>query len=134
MNSRIGVVVVDDEPALRRSWKQLLDAQPDLACVGTLASADRLADEVERSNARIVLLDVSLPGADPFEEMAELNRRALDCRVVVCTGYTDQSTLEAAIDAGAWGFVDKLSPPSEMLNVIRRVAQGEVAFPRGLSR
>lgn len=134
MNDRIGVVVVDDEPKLRRSWEHILNAQADLTCVGTWPDADELADRVKRADARVVLLDISLPGADPFEAMADVAQRVSDCRVVVCTGHADQSTIDAALDAGAWGFVDKLSPPAEILNVIRRVAQGEVAFPRGLTR
>lgn len=129
MDGRIGVLVVDDEYSLRALWEKLLDAQPDMRCAGTLAQADSLCDCVERAGARVVLLDLKLPGLDPLEAVRRLAAERPECRVVICSGYSDHDTIRSAFDAGAWGFVDKLNPPMETLGVIRRVAADEVVFP-----
>jgi len=129
MAGRIRVLVVDDEPTLRNLWERLLNAQPDLECVGTLASTDGLMDLVAGTGASVVLLDLNLPGLDPIEAIKRLAASAPDCRVVVCSGLSDSETIDAVIGAGAWGFVDKINPPNDTLESIRRVAGGEFVLP-----
>ena len=133
MHDRTNVLVVDDELVLRKLWQRLLDGQPDLACVGTSERADGLCELVSSTGARVVLLDLNLPGIDAIAAIRELAANGDACRVVVCSGVSDPSTIKAAIDAGAWGFVDKISPPNYTLDVIRRVAAGEFVLPLGLA-
>lgn len=128
-SGRIGVLVVDDEAKLRNSWERVLDAQPDLACAGTLGDAEGLEEKAAELGAAVVLLDLHLPGRDPLEAIRGL--AGGDCRVIVCSGDSDPDLLRRVFDAGAWAFVDKLTPPRETLEVIRRVAGGEAVLPRG---
>ena len=79
-----------------------------------------------------MLLDLNLPGGGAIAAIRELAAND-NCRVVVCSGMSDPVTIKAALDAGAWGFVDKISPPTYTLDVIRKVAAGEFVLPLGLA-
>lgn len=130
MANTFRVLFVDDEPRLRQSWQRLLSSYPDIEFVGTLDTADGLDAAVRATGAHVVLLDVSMPGQCPLDACRNLTRAAPDARVVFYSGHDDAALVEDCFHAGAWGFVDKLMPPDEIIAVLRRVAAGEPSFPR----
>jgi len=132
MNTPIRIIFVDDEPALRSTWEKLIAAESDMTLAASLPSADALAEHVARTGAALVLMDVSLPGTDALTATAELARTHPECRVVMYSGRNDFDTVRRAYEAGAWGFVDKLEPVQSILQAIRRVCAGELAFPRAV--
>ena len=133
MQREIRVLLVDDNAQLRTLWERLIDEQPDMALADSLQSADQLAARITHDDDLVVLLDLVMPGGCPLAVMADLQRTCTRCRVIVYTGHTDSQSVRESIANGAWGLVDKLSPPEVILDVIRRVADGEVVFPFGLA-
>ncbi len=127
MEERVRVVLVDDEPRLRSTWEMLINQQPDMAVVESLDSADELLARAP-NGASVMLVDLSMPGRDPLEAVAELSRRKPDCRVIIHSAYHDAQTAQAAMESGAWGLVDKLGSPDAVLAAIRKVSAGEAAF------
>jgi two-component system response regulator DesR len=132
MHGPIQVLVVDDEPRLRMVWGRVIESQPDMVLVTMLESADALDSELPDGPC-VVLLDLSMPGRDPLDVAAQVNRESPDCRIIIYSGYSDPDTMQAAADAGAWGFVDKLASVTSILEAIRRVAGGEAVFGVGSS-
>ncbi len=125
----IRVLCVDDNDRLREAWRRLLDLQPDLVVVGTLERADTLLDAAKELNAHVVLLDLTMDGEDPLASLAKLFRAHPTARCLICSGESDPRVIEAALDAGAWGFVGKHEDPSRVADAIRRVARGEMVIP-----
>ncbi len=124
----IRVLLVDDEPKLRTAWAALLGGQPDMVCVGTLDRADRVQATAEAEAADVVLMDLTMPGADPLEVVRAMNASGCPAKVVFYTGRQGDGLVDRLMDAGAWGMVDKLCTPTEILSALRRVARGETAF------
>ncbi len=124
----IHVILVDDEPRIRVAWQGLIRQQPDMELRSVLASADEfmanLPDELS-----VALVDLSMPGRDPLGAVSELRDAQSPCRVLIYSGHSDSNTTQAVLAAGAWGLVDKLMPPMEVLDVVRGVARGEPYFP-----
>lgn len=131
MNERIKVLLVDDDLRLRTAWEKLIRAQNDMELVSSLDRADEMVATALREHAQVVLLDLTMAGRDPLEVVAELVEQSEEARVVVYSGHSDERTVQLSIDAGAWGFADKLDPPMEVLQTLRSVARGEVVFPKG---
>lgn len=127
----IKVLFVDDDPRLRSAWQKLLTLQAGIHLVGTLDCADEISRRVSESGAAVVLLDLTMPGADPLHAIEQLGRECPNARVIVYSGYNDRRTVQQTIDAGAWGFVNKTDAPQEILAAIRRVADGDVVLPAG---
>lgn len=124
----IRVMCVDDSAALTSAWKHLFNAQADMTVVATLDRADDLVASAVEHKPDVVLLDLKMPGRDPLAAAAELGDMLPSTRVLFCTGYADSETVSRALDAGAWGFVDKASEPDRIMQAIRRVAKGEVVL------
>lgn len=118
----IRLIVVDDEPKIREAWKMLVAATDDIVTAGSLATADRLCDEVRSVQPDVVLLDLTMPGKDSLVALAETIAACPATRVVVYSGRTDACLRRQAAEAGASAFADKLDQPSKILDTIRRLA------------
>ncbi|MHC4947912.1 MAG: PAS domain S-box protein [Planctomycetota bacterium] len=131
----IRVLSVDDHAFLAEGLRARLDVEPDMELVGRRSDAADLVGAVQETEARIVLLDIEMPGPDPFEAVEDLRRRCPDTRVVMLSAYVRDHYLDAAYAAGAWGYLCKSDPSDAVIEGIRRVAAGELAFsPQVLER
>ena len=73
------VLCVDDHQFLGEGLRTKLSLEPDMEFVGWIGSAETLLSEVKSTQADVVLLDIEMPGPDPFEALADLMRRCPTC-------------------------------------------------------
>ncbi len=132
-HKKITVMCVDDSNDIVELFRNLIDNEPDMACVGTLTSADQLIIEVEKLLPSIVLLDLSMPGKDPIQALQELSTTRPETRVIVFSGYDDEANALSAVEAGGWGLISKHEEPEAVFQAIRAVASGEVVFRKSHS-
>jgi len=138
---RIRVGVVDDHPVVGEGTAALLRTQPDLEVVGVAGSleAARAAGLTDPAAVDVLLLDIRLgtdSGLRLFAGVAGEEPVPLPA-VIVLTAYDYPQYAEAALGLGAAGFVLKTAPLPELIDAIRRVAAGGLAFavrPRGSGR
>ena len=119
------VLVVDDHEILAASLRSVLDAEPDLQCVGTAGSLERARALVPRTAPHVLLLDHRLPDGDGVSAIAELRALRPSVQVVVLTASTADSVLVSAIEAGAAGFISKTGSLEELTSAVRSAAAGE---------
>jgi DNA-binding NarL/FixJ family response regulator len=127
----IRVGIVDDHPVVGEGTAAILRAQPDLEIVGVAESlADaRAAGLVDANRVDVLLLDIRLGGDSGLGLLsAGIEERAGRPAVVVLTAYDYPQYADAALRMGAAGFVLKTAPLIELLDAIRRVAAGGLAF------
>ncbi|HLU39049.1 MAG TPA: response regulator transcription factor [Planctomycetota bacterium] len=124
------VLCVDDSMDIAELYRLLIDAEPDMRCVGVVTDPADVVATVARTGANQVLLDLTMPGpVTPLSVIRALAETSPDVRVVAFSGYDDEATQHAALDAGAWGFVSKHAGPSDVLDAIRQVATGNISLP-----
>jgi DNA-binding NarL/FixJ family response regulator len=124
--SPIRLLIVDDHPVVRDGTAALLDAQTGIDVVGTAGSIGEAIELIARVPADAVLLDIRL-GSDSGLRL--LTETADDApAIIVLTAYDYPQYAEAALRLGASGFVLKTAPIAELLDAIRRVAAGGMAF------
>jgi len=133
-SDRVRVLCVDDHAFLAEGMRSRLDLEPDLEYVGWLRSAKNLPGHVRDRDADIVLLDIEMPGPDTFEAIRDLRRRVPEARVIVLSAYVRDRYFEAAVEAGAWGYLHKGDDPEEIVRGIRRVAASEFALSPEVER
>jgi DNA-binding NarL/FixJ family response regulator len=122
----IRLLIVDDHPVVRDGTAALLAAQPGIDVVGTAGSIDEATALIAATPADVLLLDIRL-GTDSGLRL--LTETAEDApAIIVLTAYDYPQYAEAALRLGASGFVLKTAPLAELLDAIRRVAGGGMAF------
>ncbi|MCC6661667.1 MAG: response regulator transcription factor [Phycisphaerales bacterium] len=125
----IKLLCVDDNAKLRAAWERLLAREPDVDLVGVLSTADDLVETASNKGADIVLLDLSMEGKAPLDAVAEMARDCPGVKVVIYSASSAPDMVDRAVAAGAWGYVDKLADPDQVIDAIRRVFGGEVVLP-----
>lgn len=123
------VLCVDDHRDIRAVMQLVIDAEPDMTCVGCSASANSLLDDVRRLNPDIILVDATMPGKDPFDALRELNAEGLPVRSIVFTAWEKAEIAERTIAAGAHGWIVKSTDPERVVEIIRQIAAGHTYFP-----
>jgi DNA-binding NarL/FixJ family response regulator len=131
MSRPIRVLCVDDHPVILDAFSRLF-AGEDFILVGSLTSADDLLSVARQSAPDIVLLDIIMPGPDPFAAIEDLRRQLPEVRVIVYSGYVRDHYIDAAVCSGAWGYAYKGDPIEELLSGMKSVAQGTFFFSAGL--
>jgi DNA-binding NarL/FixJ family response regulator len=124
--SPIQLLIVDDHPVVRDGTAALLAAQPGIAVVGTAGSIDEAVALMARVPADVVLLDIRLGTDSGLRLLGETAGEVP--AIIVLTAYDYPQYAEAALRLGASGFVLKTAPLAELLDAIRRVASGGMAF------
>jgi len=122
------VLCVDDHAFLAEGLRSKISLEADMEYVGWLPDATDLVKEAKERGANVVTLDIEMPGPDPFDALAEVHRRAPEVRVIGRSAYVKDRYLDAAVEAGAWGFLSKADDPDTIVQAIRRVAGGEFAL------
>jgi DNA-binding NarL/FixJ family response regulator len=124
--SPIRLLIVDDHPVVRDGTAALLAAQPGIAVAGTAGSIDEAVALIANVPAEVLLLDIRLGTDSGLRLLTETS--GLAPAIIVLTAYDYPQYAEAALRLGASGFVLKTAPLAELLDAIRRVAAGGMAF------
>jgi DNA-binding NarL/FixJ family response regulator len=122
---QIRVLCVDDHAFLVEGLRSRFELERDLALAGRLATADSLVPEAIRIKPDVVLLDIEMPGIDPFEAAEDLHRRAPEIRSAILSAFVRDHYLSAAFKAGCWGYFSKSDEVEDILDGIRRIVRGE---------
>ena len=130
-NSPIDVLLVDDFRDISEVYRRLIDSCPGLRCVGTLDTVNDIVNHVGSLQPHVVVIDLSMPGQQPLQAIAALAERCPNVRTIAFSGYDDDDTVAAVLDAGGWGLVSKHKNPEAILDAIRTVARGEALNGRG---
>lgn len=124
----IRILCVDDHAFLVEGLQARFALENDLEYVGSLPSAQHLVAQTKELRPHIVLLDLEMPGPDPFEAADELRRQFPDVRTIILSAYVRDHYITAATKAGAWGYFSKSEDADTIVAGIRKVARGEFAF------
>jgi two-component system C4-dicarboxylate transport response regulator DctD len=118
IDSRIQVVLIDDDPHLRGALSQTLD----LAGLHVLALADAkgLASRIERDWPGVVVSDIRMHGINGLELLAQLHTQDPELPVLLMTGHGDVPLAVQAMRAGAYDFLEKPFSSDAMLDSVRR--------------
>lgn len=124
------VLCIDDNPLVVDAIRITVQRDGDLEWVGSRPSADDLPAAARDLQADAVLLDADMPGRNPFEALAELVRVAPQIRVIILSAHVRPDVIDAAIAAGAWGYVSKNDGEAALIDALRRVMAGHFCLSR----
>ena len=79
------VVIADDEPDLRLLLRMQLDRHQDFEVVGEAADGSQAVEQVKRTDAEVVVMDLLMPGTSGFEAIAMLAEQAPTVGIVAYT-------------------------------------------------
>jgi DNA-binding NarL/FixJ family response regulator len=120
------VVVVDDHAMFRTGVKAEIGRS--LRVVGEAADVDSAVAVVLESQPDVVLLDVHLPGGGGVEVLRRVHERQPDQRFLALSVSDAAEDVIGVIRGGARGYVTKSISGPELVDAVRRVAEGDAVF------
>jgi DNA-binding NarL/FixJ family response regulator len=125
---RIRVLIADDHPVYRDGLRLLVSGAPDLELVGEVETGTDAVAAAAAEHPRIVLMDIRMPEMSGIEATRLIMAADPSVAVLVLTMSEDDSSLVAAMRAGARGYIPKDADAEELLHAIRAAAVGEAIF------
>jgi DNA-binding NarL/FixJ family response regulator len=120
------IVIADDHGLLRAGLRTILSAEPDIAVIGEAADGDTALELARELQPDVLVADISMPGANGIEVARQARTLAPGTRVLIVTMFEDESLLQAALAAGAAGYLSKRAVTSDLIKAVRTVAGGEI--------
>jgi DNA-binding NarL/FixJ family response regulator len=130
----ISVLLVDDQPLLRRGFRMILEAETDIEVVADAGNGEEAADLARRHSPDVVLMDIRMPGTDGIEATRRITAADASVRVLVLTTFDLDEYAFGALRAGASGFLLKDVRPGELVAAIRTVAVGDAVISPRVTR
>jgi DNA-binding NarL/FixJ family response regulator len=128
------VAIVEDNPVMRKTFRQWIDASSDIRCVFACATAEEAVAELPRLNPDVVLMDIHLPGESGIVCTARLKEELPSVQVIMVTVYRNHELIFQALQAGACGYLLKRSSPEELLKAIAEVRSGGAPMTSEIAR
>ncbi len=123
---KVQVYLADDHAVFRQSLRHLIDSAADLLIVGETGDGLVAIDEIRAQRPAAALVAVCLPGLDGLELLRRIRAAGLPTACIMLALDVDESTFNAAFDAGAAGFMTKENALDEVLPALRAVTAGEI--------
>ncbi len=125
----IRVVIAEDHNLIREALARMLTASGNIEVAGEAADGDAAIELTKKHKPDVLLLDVTMPGKDGIQALAELGELGLATRVIVLTMHEDEAYGIRAMRGGAAGYVKKSDNLDQLLDAIERVHRGEQVVP-----
>ena len=126
------IVVADDQASVREGLVAMLGLLPDIDVVGAAADGEQALRIVERTRPGAILLDLHMPVLDGVETTRRLTERHPDVAIVVLTTYDDDSSVLAALRAGARSYLTKDARRTEIAQALRGAVSGQSVHDPGV--
>jgi DNA-binding NarL/FixJ family response regulator len=131
----VTVVLADDQALVRRGFRLILEAEPDLEVVAEAEDGQQAIDAVRRHRPAVVLMDIQMPGLDGLEATRQILADAdSHTRVLILTTFERDDYVFQALQLGASGFLLKTAPPEDLITAVRVVARGEALLSPSVTR
>jgi len=127
----IRVLLADDHQMVRAGLSGLLEASNQITVAASVADGAAAVTAFSEFNPDVVLMDLSMPVMDGITATKEITSANPLARIVILTSYNDQNRVDAALNAGAIGYVLKDAEPSALVaSVLAAAAGGSPLDPR----
>jgi DNA-binding NarL/FixJ family response regulator len=135
----ITVLVVDDHEVVRRGLLAFLDAEPDIEVVGEAAGGAQALEllaamEVDGRRPDVIVMDLQMTPIDGVESIRQVRALYDDIEVVALTSFAEQERVDAALQAGASGYVLKSSDVDDVASAVRAARRGVLQIDRVVAR
>ncbi len=118
------VLLADDHKIVRKGLKEIIEKNSEFKVTGEASSGQEALNLCYENEYDIILLDISMPGRDGLDVLAELRKTFKDIRVLILSMYPEEQFAVRAFKAGASGYLNKDSAPDELIDALIKISQG----------
>ena len=131
--TKIRILLVDDHFIVRTGLVSLLSTEPNLAVVGEAADGEEAIKQFQQLRPDLVLMDLRMPGKSGHQVTQRIRALSPATPILMLSGYEGDADIQAALEAGARGYVFKSATGEELIPAIHAVAAGRRWIPQNVA-
>ena len=124
-SNQITVLLVDDHMVVRSGLSTVLSVYDDLKLVGEAGDGEEAIRLCERLQPDVILMDLLMPKMDGVTAIKAIKVRWPQIQIIALTSFKEKEYAEAALKAGANGYLLKDVSAEELVQAIRRATAGQ---------
>jgi len=132
MTNFIRIMIADDYEIIREGIKRVLEFEDNIKVVAESVDGNDVINQVKILKPDVLLLDMSMPGHSGLEILKLLRGENLEIKIIILTIERGADIINAAIEAGADGYVVKESTTAEIVEAINTVYEGKKYLDKSL--
>jgi len=121
---KIKVLLADDHSIVRAGLRRLVEESETMEVIAEASDGTEAVQQARKHPPDVAVIDISMPGMDGLEVIAQLHAYYPKLPVLVLTMYEEEQYIVRAFEAGAMGYITKKSAPEQLANAIRKVHSG----------
>lgn len=121
----IRVLIADDHVIVRNGLKKLFEVMGDLEVAGEAANGDAVLQTLQRGEFDLILLDLTMPGLSGVELIERIHATHPSLPILVLSMRNELHVVKRVIHAGIAGYVTKGGSEDQLIDAIRKVADGK---------
>ncbi len=122
------ILLVDDHAVVRDGVALWVNQTPDLEICGMAEQTSGALEAVEALRPDAVVTDIGMPGRDGLELTKDIRARWPELPVLIFSVHDEALYAGRALRAGARGYCNKNAGPEALIEAIRSVLRGRMAF------
>ena len=131
---RIRVLIVDDQPLVRRGLALMLSLEADMEVLGEAGDGIEAVEQAKRLRPDVVLMDLHMPRKGGVAATREITASLPQTHVLVLTTLEAEQTVFDALRAGALAYLLKDATEAEVVETVRAVHRGESRMTPQIAR
>jgi len=131
---KITVLLAEDHTLVRKGFRALLEAEPDLAIVGEAETGRQAVQLAKKLRPDVVLMDIAMPLLNGVEATRQIIKGVPNTKVLVLSSYSDDEYVHQLTEAGAAGYLLKEAVVTDLVKAIREARKGRASFSPAISK
>jgi DNA-binding NarL/FixJ family response regulator len=125
---RITVLMADDNKAVRKEFRKILELEDDLVVVGEAKNGHEAVAMAKKLRPTLVLMDVTMPLLNGLQATCQILKVFPATKVLMLSAHSDEAYIVEAVNSGAMGYLIKQTSADNVCEAIREVHKGNTFF------
>jgi two-component system invasion response regulator UvrY len=120
----IRILIADDHAVVRRGLKEILVRELEDSVCDEAENVEQAITKVRGQDWELVILDIAMPGRSGLDVLRDIKQERRELPVLIFSMHAEDQYARRVLKAGARGFMNKESPPEELVKAIKRILSG----------